>query len=75
MQAHSQYWRSRQAQGEVLVFGPVLDPKGAYGMGIIVAPDDAGAQVFPDGDPAIKANIGFTCEINPMRAVTRDNAN
>jgi uncharacterized protein YciI len=72
MQEHSHYWKSRQAQGEVLVFGPVLDPKGPYGMGVIVSADKSGARAFADGDPAIKANCGFTCEIHPMRAVTRD---
>jgi uncharacterized protein YciI len=75
MQEHFLYWKGRQEQGEVLVFGPVLDPKGAYGMGIIVAADEAAARAFADGDPAIKSNRGFTCEIYPMRAVTRDNIN
>jgi uncharacterized protein YciI len=75
MQEHFLYWKGRQEQGEVVVFGPVLDPKGPYGMGVIAAEDEAGARAFAAGDPAIKANVGFTCEINPMRAVMRANAN
>ena len=72
MQEHLQYWKGRQDKGEVLVFGPVLDPAGSYGMGVISAADEAGARAFAAGDPAMQANCGFTCEIHPMRAVTRE---
>jgi uncharacterized protein len=72
MQEHFLYWKSRQDRGEVIVFGPVLDPKGPYGMGVVSAPDEAGARAFADADPALKSNRGFICEIYPMRAVTRD---
>jgi len=75
MQQHFIYWKGRQDAGEVLVFGPVLDPKGPYGMGIVVAADETGALTFAAADPAMKANIGFACEVHPMRAVTRDTAN
>jgi uncharacterized protein YciI len=71
MQAHFVYWKSRQDRGEVLLFGPVMDPKGPFGMGVVEAPDEAGARAA--NDPAMKANAGFACEIYPMRAVTREN--
>jgi uncharacterized protein YciI len=72
MQEHALYWKSRQDRGEVLVFGPVMDPKGPYGMGIVEFADEARARAFSSGDPVMKANIGFSCEIHPMRAVTRE---
>jgi len=75
MHEHFLYWKSRQDAGEVIVFGPVLDPKGSYGVGIISANDEASARDFAGNDPAIKSSLGFTCEIHPMRAVTRDNVN
>jgi uncharacterized protein YciI len=75
MQEHFHYWKGRQDAGEVLVFGPVLDPKAPYGMGIVSAPDEAGARAFAAGDPAMKANCGFTFEIHPMRAVVRETVN
>jgi uncharacterized protein YciI len=75
MQEHFLYWKGRQQKGDVLVFGPVLDPKGPYGMGIIGAADEDAARAFAAGDPAMKANVGFTCEIYPMRAVTRETTN
>ena len=37
-------------------------------------PDEAGARAFAANDPAMKANVGFACEIYPMRAVTRENS-
>ncbi len=72
MQEHVVYWKKRQDQGQVLVFGPVMDPKGSHGMGIVELADEAQARAFSSGDPVMKANIGFTCEIHPMRAVTRE---
>ena len=75
MQEHFLYWKGHQEEGDVLVFGPVLDPKGPYGMGIVSAADEAGVRAFAAGDPAMKANVGFACEIYPMRAVTRETTN
>jgi uncharacterized protein len=75
MQQHFSYWKQRQDAGEVLVFGPVLDPKGPYGMGIVSAADETGARAFAAADPAMKADIGFACEVYPMRAVTRGTTN
>jgi uncharacterized protein YciI len=72
MREHATYWKSRQDLGEVVVFGPVLDPNGPYGMGVVSAQDEAGARAFADADPVIKSGTGFRCEISPMRAVTRD---
>ena len=75
MHEHFLYWKSRQNAGEVVVFGPVLDPKGPYGMGVVAAPDEATARAFADADPAVRSIRGFHCEIHPMRAVIRDNQN
>ena len=75
MAEHAAYWKTKLGHGEVIVFGPVMDPKGPYGAGIIAVADAAAARAFADGDPAIKSNRGFICEIHPMRAVTRDNVN
>jgi uncharacterized protein YciI len=74
MLEHAGYWRGRQQHGEVLVFGPVMDPKGPFGVGVIAAEDDAAARAFADADAVIKSGRGFVCEIHPMRAVTRDTA-
>jgi len=72
MAKHVAHWKSKLDRGEVVVFGPVLDPKGPYGAGVVAAADETAARAFADADPAIEANCGFVCEIYPMRAVTRE---
>ena len=71
MQRHANYWQTMLDKGLVLVFGPVLDPKGPYGAGIANLADDAAARSFAADDPVIKADCGFTYDICPMAAVTR----
>jgi uncharacterized protein len=71
MERHAAYWS--QALGRsVLVFGPVLDPSGPFGVGIARFADHAAAQVFAAGDPAITAGQGFRYDIHPMQAMTID---
>ena len=73
MAEHLQYWTAKLDGGDVVVFGPVLDPAGPYGVAVVAAADDGAARALADGDPAIKSKRGFVCEILPMRAVTREN--
>jgi len=75
MQEHLVYWKEHLQKGDVVVFGPVMDPAGTYGMGVVEAADEGGARAFVAGDPTMEANCGFKCEIYPMRAVTRDTVN
>jgi uncharacterized protein len=72
MKRHAAYWQSLLDKGLVLVFGPVLDPKGPYGAGIATFADDETARSFAADDPVIKADCGFTYEVCPMAAVTRE---
>jgi len=74
MQEHAGYCGALLQQGGAVVFGPVMDPKGPYGLGIAEFADERAARVFADNDPAIKAGRGFSYEINPMQAMTRDSA-
>jgi uncharacterized protein YciI len=66
MGEHAVYWRGLMAQGRVVVFGPVLDPKGVWGMGVIKAADDAEVQAMNAADPVIIANQGFRYETLAM---------
>ncbi|MGE5536766.1 MAG: YciI family protein [Acidobacteriota bacterium] len=75
MQEHVDYWKARLDRGDVVVFGPVLDPAGSFGMGVISAADETGARAFAENDPAVKSNCGFKCEIHVMRAITRETVN
>lgn len=72
MQEHVAYWRGLADKEIAVVFGPVADPRGAWGVGIVETENEAEVQVFRRDDPTIKANLGFEFEIYPMsRAVFR----
>ncbi len=72
MQEHAAYWRGHLQAGTVVVFGPVADPKGAWGLGVVRVADEAAVRALEAGDPAIKAGRGLRYEILPMiRAVVR----
>lgn len=66
MQEHAGYWREQLAAGVAIAFGPVADPSGSWGLGLVAAPDEAAVQAFQAGDPAIRAGRGFRYEIVPM---------
>ena len=66
MQEHAAYWSAAVGRGEVVAFGLVADPAGAYGMGIVEFPGEAEARAFTDGDPTIRSGQGFAFEIHPM---------
>ena len=52
MQRHVAYWSEKAAQGIAVVFGPVADPKGVWGMGVYHVSDTAQMQGMLDADPA-----------------------
>lgn len=69
MLEHMGYWSKLVDQGSALVFGPVDDPAGVYGIGIVLADDLSSAEALRDGDPAMRSPYGFTTAITPMSAV------
>ena len=66
MQQHGVYWRNFMSKGMVITFGPVLDPNGVYGLGIVAVDDEQEVKDFIANDPAGKIN---TYEYHPMLAV------
>ena len=74
MGKHAVYWAEMCREDKVLVYGPVLDPKGPFGMGVFDAADEAEVGRWLDIDPVIQAKIGFRTEVTPMRAYTREKA-
>jgi uncharacterized protein YndB with AHSA1/START domain len=72
MRDHAAYWREHLERGAAIVFGPVADPKGPWGLGVVRVTDEAELRAFEAGDPAIRAERGFRYESLPMlQAVTR----
>ena len=66
MQAHAAYWTEHLRQGTAIVFGPVADPKGLWGLGVIRVASDEQLHAFEAADPAIQARKGFRYEVLPM---------
>jgi hypothetical protein len=69
MAKHAAYWQSEIGKS-VVVFGPVFDPAGPFGLGIVEAQDEATVRKFQAGDPVIAAERGFSYDVFLMQAVT-----
>ena len=52
MVQHAAYLTSLMQQGKVRVFGPVFDPAGAYGMGVVEADSEEEVHELIAKDPA-----------------------
>jgi uncharacterized protein YndB with AHSA1/START domain len=66
MGEHVGYWGRKMADGVALAFGPVADPKGAWGLGLLRASDEAAIAAFEAADPAVASGRGFRYEVLPM---------
>jgi uncharacterized protein YciI len=64
---HTEYLKDLMDKGIALVYGPVFDPKGAYGMGIVQADNEEQVKIITANDPA--SQLG-KYEVFLMRAVT-----
>jgi uncharacterized protein YciI len=66
MQQHVAYWTGLMQKGIAIVFGPVFDPAGAYGLGVAEVDDEAQLRSLLNDDPSTGLN---RFEFWPMRAV------
>jgi uncharacterized protein len=66
MQQHFGYWAGLIGERQVVAYGPVMDPKGSYGIAVVEADDDVTAKGLAENDPAITSDAGFGFELHPM---------
>lgn len=66
MLQHVAYWKVFLDEGKVLAYGPVLDPAGTYGLGIVCVDDEEEVKEMIAADPAATIN---KYEYHPMLAV------
>ena len=52
MQSHVEYWSEKARRGIAVVFGPVMDPAGVYGIGVFQVGSEAEMQQLLEQDPA-----------------------
>ena len=72
MGEHASYWRALTERGIAVVFGPVFDPAGVWGLAIVDVADESIASALTNDDPVIRSQSGFRYEIYPMpQAIVR----
>ena len=57
MSEHIAFWTRQVERGTTVVMGPVLDPRGAYGIGVVEVKDEAKLRALLASDPAVKAGL------------------
>jgi len=66
MWAHVAYWSELSSRGVAAAFGPVMDPDGAWGLGILETEQEAQARTLAADDPVSRSGLGFRYDIFPL---------
>lgn len=65
MARHAAHWRPLIDAGQMVVFGPVLDATGSWGLGVVEADKEEDVRAFAAEDPVVTTGTG-TMEIGKM---------
>jgi uncharacterized protein YndB with AHSA1/START domain/uncharacterized protein YciI len=69
MMEHVVYWQGHTNANEVIAFGPVADPNGAWGVAIVEVADGDRVKKLTSEDPVMVHGLGARYEILPMPRV------
>jgi uncharacterized protein len=53
MGRHAAHWQPLVDSGRMVVFGPVLDDTGSWGLGVVEADDEEELRAFAANDPVV----------------------
>lgn len=53
MARHAAYWQPMVDSGRMVIFGPVLDDNGSWGLGVVEADDEEEIRAFAGADPVV----------------------
>jgi uncharacterized protein YciI len=67
MARHAEHWRPLVESGQMVIFGPVLDSSGSWGLGVVEADDEDELRSFAAQDPVVTTGTG-TIEVGKMLA-------
>ena len=67
MREHVAYWTDLLDRGVAVVFGPVTEPTGTFGLAVAEVADAEHADQLRQNDPLSRAGLG-PVEVYPMRA-------
>ena len=65
MGRHMAYWENLADRGTALVFGPVSDPAGVWGLAVDEADSEDDVRALGHADPAVESDLA-TFDIFPM---------
>ena len=57
MNAHKDYWMQLFERRKVIVYGPVFDPGGVYGMAVLDVESEEEGNSVKNNDPAVSSTI------------------
>jgi len=58
MGRHAAHWQPLIEDGRMVVFGPIMDGTGSWGLGVVEAEDEAEVRAHAAGDPAVLEGLG-----------------
>jgi uncharacterized protein len=67
MGRHAAYWQPFIDSGQMVIFGPVLDGTGSWGLGVVEGDDENELRAFAAGDPAVTTGTA-SIEVGEMIA-------
>lgn len=67
MARHAAHWRPWIDSGQMVVFGPVLDSGGSWGLAVVEAESEEELRAFAADDPVVTTGTG-TMEVGKMLA-------
>jgi uncharacterized protein YciI len=67
MGRHAAHWQPLIDSGEMVLFGPVLDGTGSWGLGVVEAEDEEKIRALAADDPAVTSGTA-AIEIGKMLA-------
>jgi uncharacterized protein YciI len=57
MRQHVGYWKQLLDRGTAVVFGPVNDPAGSWGLAVVSAESEADVDAVGRNDPAVTSGV------------------
>jgi uncharacterized protein YciI len=58
MRRHAAHWQPYIESGQMVVFGPVVDATGSWGLGVVEADDEDELRAFAANDPVVTTGTG-----------------
>jgi uncharacterized protein len=55
MQRHAGYWQDLLGREVAVAYGPVMDPEGSWGLGLLDVEDENEAREIAERDPAVES--------------------